>query len=379
MIHAARPRHAPRSTLALIAQRRLWPSHRTYPGIAHDWQGTAWVAFQLAAAGADIPVRVFDEVGRRVAAALEAPPAARDAGRSPPRIGAMIGGAADAVVAAYAARLGVVRPALARAATRRAAAMARQSPLWDVHMGLSGTLLALLEIEAVAPHALGDVQPRRLADRLLAQMDALCALPPHGWPTGMAHGPVGAIMALEACGVAGWCRITTAHRQRWLDLLSRTALAPEDGGLMWPTIAGAAQLGMQSWCAGTPGIALALLQCFRLSHEPVYLEVAREALAGTATLFARPFHSPTLCCGSAGYRHIFVEAYRVTGEDAWLALAARQPRLARSARPWSRLGLHQGELGAAYLADRLANPAALPLPALGASSVAGVASKSLTS
>jgi hypothetical protein len=103
----------------------------------------------------------------------------------------------------------------------------------------------------------------------------------------------------------------------------------------------------------------------------VYLEVAREALAGTTTLFARPFHSRTLCCGSAGYRHIFVEAYRVTGEDTWLALAARQPRLARSAVPWSRLGLHQGELGAAYLDDRLADPAALPLPALGASSVAG--------
>jgi hypothetical protein len=368
MSDLARPPQVPRSTPTLIAQRRLWPSNRAYSGIANDWQGTAWVAFQLAAAGAVVPDRVFDEVGRRLAAAREVPP--------PPRIGAMIGGAADAVIAAYAARIGVVRPALARAATRRAVRTAGQSPLWDLHMGLSGTLLALLEIGAVAPRALGDLKPRPLVDRLLAQLDVLCALPPHGWQTGMAHGPVGAIMALEACGAAGWCRITAARRQRWLDLLSRTALATEDGGLLWPTIAGADELGLQSWCAGTPGIALALLECFRLTREPVYLEVAREALAGTITLLARTFHSRTLCCGSAGYRHIFVEAYRVTRERAWLALAAQQPPLARSARSWSRLGLHQGELGVAYLDDRLADPDALPLPALGASSVGGAIGRS---
>jgi hypothetical protein len=77
MIRATRrPKHA-RSTLGLIAQRRLWPSNRVYPGIANDWQGTAWVAFQLAAAGAPIPDRVFDEIARRVSAALEAPPTGR--------------------------------------------------------------------------------------------------------------------------------------------------------------------------------------------------------------------------------------------------------------------------------------------------------------
>lgn len=374
MLHTARSQQA-RSTLALIAQRRRWPSDRRYPGIAHAWQGTAWVAFQLAATGVVIPTRVFDEIGRRVAVALEGPAVAGEAGGARAFVGAMIGGTADAVVAAYASRLGVVRLGVARAATRRAVTTAERSASWDVHMGLSGTLLALLEIDAVAPRALGDIRPRPLARRLLAHVDELCALPAHGWQTGMAHGPAGAIMALEACGAAGWCRVTTAHRQRWLDLLARAALTTEDGGLVWPSIAGAAQLGMQSWCAGTPGIALGLLQCFRVSREPVYLEVAREALAGTIALFANPFHSRTLCCGSAGYRHIFVEAYRVTGEDAWLALAARQPRLVRSAVAWPRRGLHQGELGAAYLRDRLAEPAALPLPALGASSVGGASAQ----
>ena len=350
-----------RSTLALLSRQPWWPANRKYPGIANGWQGAAWVAFKLASAGVAVPDRVFDAVARRLTAELDEAPSTR--------IGAMIGCAAEAVIAAYAAQRGLVTRAVVRAACRRVHAMVRRSDAWDLHVGLSGTLLAFLEIAAVEPSALGAFQPRPLVDRLRAQVDALCTLPPTGWHTGMAHGPAGAMMALEACGAAGWCRITTGRRQRWLDLLSRSALASEGGGLFWPATAGAQELGLQSWCAGTPGIALALLQCFRLTHEAVYLEVAREALEGMKLLFGKPFFSPTLCCGSAGYRHIFVEAYRVTGEDAWLVHARREARLAPSATSRPRLGLHQGELGIAYLADRLANPRALPFPALGAFSL----------
>jgi hypothetical protein len=151
-------------------------------------------------------------------------------------------------------------------------------------MGLSGALLAFAEIAAVEPGALRDVQPDRLVGRLLATVDALCALPPRGWQTGMAHGPPGAIIALESCRASGWCRITTRRRQRWIDALSRSAMAGMDGCLYWPAIAGEQDLALQSWCAGTPGIALALLQCFRLTSEPAYLEFARGALEGMKVL-----------------------------------------------------------------------------------------------
>jgi hypothetical protein len=347
--------------MTLVSRRTLWPSNRKYPGIANGWHGAAWVAFKLAGAGIPVPPRVFDAVGQQLAAELGR---AAQTGHA----GAFIGGAADAVIAAYAARHGVASAAIARRACSAAVAAADRSAAWDVHMGLAGTLLALGEVAAVAPAALRDVQTGRLAVRLLAIADMLCALPPRGWPTGMAHGPAGAIVAAESCGALGWCRITARRRQRWLDALARCAVASPDGALLWPATAGNRQLGLQSWCAGTPGIALALLQCFRLTGLPVYLDAARGALDGMTLLMRRPFSSRTLCCGSAGYHHIFLEAHRITGQAAWRDEALRPARLSRSARPWPRLGLHQGELGIAYLAERVANPDACPLPGLGPSS-----------
>jgi lantibiotic modifying enzyme len=352
---------AARSTLALISRQQRWPSNRRYPGLANGWHGAAWVAFKLAAAGIAVPADVFESIGRRLADDV-----ARDSPNDP--IGAMIGCSAQAIIAAYAARHGLVGKAVARRACRHALARPRDGRAWDVQMGLSGALLAFLEIDAVEPGALRDAQPGRMAEQLRNTVDTLCALPAGAWQTGMAHGPAGAIMALESCGAAGWCRITNRRRQRWLDLLSRSAMVSADGGLYWPAIAGDEQLGLQSWCAGTPGIALALLQCFRLTRQPVYLEVARDALAAMKSLARKVFVSRTLCCGSAGYRHIFVEAFRITREVEWLEHAAREARFSSAAQPRSRLGLHQGELGIAYLADRLASPGSYPFPALGVSS-----------
>ena len=345
----------------MIARQRLWPSSRRYPGLANGWHGAAWVAFKLAAAGIAVPPDAFESIGRRLA---------DDSARPPDdHIGAMIGCSAGAVIAAYAARHGLVAKPVARRACRHVLSMARNHRAWDVHMGLSGTLLALLEIDAVEPGALRDAQPRRMAERLRDTVDALCTLPARGWQTGMAHGPAGAILALESCGAAGWCRITNQHRQRWLDLLSGSAMAAADGALYWPAIAGEDRLGLQSWCAGTPGVALALLQCFRLTRRPVYLEVARAALAAMKSLAGNVFASTTLCCGSAGYRHIFLEAYRITHEAEWLAQASRADRSSSAVKLRPRRGLHQGELGIAYLAERLARPHACPFPALGVSSV----------
>lgn len=351
-----------RPTISLVSEPHRWPSNRTYPGIANGWQGAAWVAFKLAGAGIPVPDRVLESIGRRLAVELDGPPQTR-------HVGALIGCAADAVIAAYAARHGVIRRALARAACKRVVSASSKSPAWDLHTGLAGALQAFAEIAAVEADALRDVQPRELVARLLSTVDALCALPPRGWQTGMAHGPAGAMVALESCGAAGWCRITTRRRQRWLDALSRCALAGPNGALFWPSIAGQRELKLQSWCAGTPGIALALLQCFRLSGEPAYLDPARGALEGMKVLANKVFFSRTLCCGSAGYRHIFLEAYRITAEQHWLEQASREARVLPSVTPRPRRGLLQGELGIAYLAERAARPHAYPFPALGPSSV----------
>jgi lantibiotic modifying enzyme len=281
----------------------------------------------------------------------------------------LVGCTADAVVAAYAAKQGIASRVVARTACKRVLSVSRRSSAWDVHMGVAGALLAFAEIVAVEPGALRDFQPKRLVGPLVAKMDALCASPPRGWPTGMAHGLAGVMTALESCGALGWCRVTTQRRQRWLDALTGCAMAAADGAVFWPATAGNRELGLQSWCAGTPGVALALLQCFRLTREPAYLEFARGALAGMKAFASKVFVSKTLCCGNAGYRHIFLEAYRITAEEEWREHASQEARCSPSVTPRPRLGLLQGELGIAYLADRIANPLAYPFPALGASSV----------
>lgn len=351
-----------RSTLRLVSRQHLWPSNRSYPGIAHGWQGSAWIAFKLAGAGIAVPDRVFEAIGQRLAAELGRVPQTKHAG-------ALVGCAAEAVIAAYAAQQGIASRVVARTACKRVLSVSRRSPAWDVHLGLGGALLALAEIAAVESGALRDFQPKRLVGPLLAKADALCASPPQGWPTGLAHGLAGVVTALESCGASGWCRVTTQRRQRWLNALTGCAMATADGALFWPAIAGDRDLGLQSWCSGTPGVALALLQCFRLTREPAYLEFARGALEGMKALASKVFFMKTLCCGAAGYRHIFLEAYRITAEDEWLEHASREARFSPAITSRPQLGLLQGELGIAYLADRVANPLAYPFPALGASSV----------
>jgi hypothetical protein len=362
MATLARRTSTARSTVTLVSRQQLWPRNRTYPGLANGWQGTAWVAFKLAGGDVPLPERIFEAIARRVAREVEQAPGTQ-------HVGALIGCAADAVIAAYAARRGSASKALAQVACEKVvSAVSTQRPAWDVHMGIAGSLLAFAEIAVIEPGALRDVQPGRMVGQLRASVDTLCESPALGWPTGMAHGLAGAIMALESCGASGWCRITSKRRQRWLDALTRCALAAANGALLWPSMAGAPRLGLQSWCAGTPGVALALLACFRLTREPAYLELARGALEGMRLLSGRAFFSNTLCCGNAGYRHIFLEASLITGDRAWVAEASRAARFSPAARPRPRLGLHQGELGIAYLAERLAKPQAYPLPALGASS-----------
>lgn len=362
MATLARCTSTARSTVALVSRPQRWPRNRTHPGLANGWQGAAWVAFKLAGADVPLPERIFEAIARRVAGELGEAPRTH-------HVGALIGCAADAVIAAYAARRGSASNALAQVACEKVvSAVSTGRPAWDVHMGLAGSLLAFSEIAVVEPGALLHVQPRHMVGQLRASVDTLCELPALGWPTGMAHGLAGAIMALESCGASGWCRITSKRRQRWLDALARCALAAANGALLWPRTAGAPHLGLQSWCAGTPGVALALLTCFRLTREPAYLELARGALGGMRLLSGRAFFSNTLCCGNAGYRHIFLEAAVITGDRAWLTQASRAPRFSTAATPRPRLGLHQGELGIAYLEERLAKPQAYPLPALGASS-----------
>ena len=338
-----------------------WPTGGALPGLAHGWEGGAWVALHLEARGVT--------TGR---GGLRAAIHRRIVSREPadgPWCSLFVGGAAVPVVAALAARgdatFGRLLPGLIaswRAAVERTAAA-------DVYLGRAGALLACAEIETLAP---GSV-PRGLA-RLLGDHTgrALAALACDGdrdgdgasapVALGMAHGAAGLLLALECGHSVFGLALDGARRARAIERIAGERFDGPRGSAVWPEYAGG-QPGTHGWCSGAPGIGLALLAAHRLSGEPRYLELGRMALEGAAHFGDG---KGLFCCGSAGRAQILIEGYRLTGSAAWLR-RARAVALEKSAAPPTRVAVrsfHKGRLGWDYLWRRLLDPV-LPLPGLG--------------
>jgi hypothetical protein len=330
---------------------RAWPSSRAYPGLLHGWQGAAWVQFQRGA--------LSPRMGAAIARRLEADDSTSD------RISMFVGGAANALIAAYGVRAGIVHASVLRRARSRLVAAAQASRHWDVNLGAAGALLACAELEMVIARSAPRALVRMLARRVAAAADAMSRRAA-GWYTGMAHGLAGAILALEWAATTGAFELQSEARQRYFDALVGAAARLDRGALVWPQQTGAPTLALQSWCHGTPGVALALLALHRITGEPAYAELAAGGLAGARWLIGhQPPVDSTLCCGTAGIAQIFVEAYRVLGDSQWLEVARRlDPAPIRGAR-----SLFKGDLGRIYLGLRLHDPLGYPMPGLAFASV----------
>jgi lantibiotic modifying enzyme len=281
-------------------------------------------------------------------------------GSTSDRISMFVGNAANALIAAYGVRAGIVHASVLRRARSMLVVAARASRQWDVTSGAAGALLACAEMETVIEHSAPRELIRILASRVVAAADTMSGRTA-GWYTGMAHGLAGAILALECAVISGAFELRNAVRQRHLDALLGAASCSEHGAVFWPQRAGAPALEMQSWCHGTPGVTLALLALHRITGEPAYAELAVCGLAGMRWLVDhRPPADSTLCCGTTGIAQVFVEAYRVLGDPQWLAAARRiEPLPARGAR-----SLFKGDLGRTYLGLRLRDPVVYPMPGL---------------
>ena len=338
------PGRSPRVADAVSSIVQRWPASRARPGLLHGWHGAAWVRFQQ---GARAP-RLGAAIERRLAS---------ESG-SGAWISMFVGSAANALIASYGVRAGIVRASFLRQARGALVTAARASREWDVTFGAAGALLACAEMAVVNEHR----APRALIELLARRVSgAADAMRPGtgGWYTGMAHGLAGAILALECADSVGG--VAYGARQAHFDALVAAALRSQDGGVWWPQRAGGAALEMQSWCHGTPGVVLALLALHRLTGEAAYGALAEDGLAGMEWLVAHqpPVH-PTLCCGAAGIAQIFIEAYRVLGAPRWLAAARRlEPARVEGAR-----SLFRGDLGRAYLVARLALPRAYAMPGI---------------
>jgi hypothetical protein len=262
---------------------------------------------------------------------------------------------------------------LLQRACDRLAGVAEHSRQWDVNLGAAGALLACSEMEAVLPGAASGALVKRLGISVLAVMKKTFWPGTGGWYTGMAHGLAGTMLAVETAVHRGAVRLPQTSRQRYVDALVSAALGTSNGGILWPEVAAGKDLGLQSWCHGTPGVTLALLALHRVTEEEAYLKLALRGLTGMELLVEAGGSDPTLCCGRTGLGHIFLEGFRLTGETRWLDAARR---LAQTGRPLfrpHRLGLFKGTLGWTYLHQRLAEPLAYPMPGLGAQSGDGSA------
>ena len=89
---------------------------------------------------------------------------------------------------------------------------------------------------------------------------------------------------------------------------------------------------MNAWCHGAAGIGLARLRAYEILGDDLYSQEARIAALKTRATDILPeditddrmkLRSYTLCHGGGGNAEIFLEAYRVFGEEDYLAMAEK--------------------------------------------------------
>lgn len=339
------------------------PRDSRFPGLAHDWHGWAWTRLQLAARGAAPD-------GARFRRALHER-LRREAASAPPRFSShLIGSAAAPLIAALAGRDDASFRKLLPALLRRWAASARRCVQRDVMLGGAGAILAFCEIEAAVPGCVPAAAVRRLVRETEESLRAdLSGGVPY---LGFAHGLAGGAFSLRAARAVFGFGANAPLVTQCAETLARERLDGPFGTAAWPERAGGADIDIQGWCHGGPGIGLALACSDRLEGRGGFTDLSRRALEG-----ARRFDpgADNFCCGSVGRVQILIEAYRLSGRTDWLAKArAAAERLAARAAgaPAPRRaprGFHKGALGLRYLAERLACPDGLPLPGLGPLSV----------
>jgi serine/threonine-protein kinase len=143
--------------------------------------------------------------------------------------------------------------------------------------------------------------------------------------------------------------------------------APFGRGMHWPRRAahGApAPKEVAGWCNGPAGMVYLWTLAHRVFGRDEYLQLA-EASAWSA--WEAPGGFPDLCCGLAGRAYALLNAYRHTGDAAWLDRARRlgarvHAALVRGcgfARPMS---LFKGETGMVLLGADLAAPEEARMP-----------------
>jgi lantibiotic modifying enzyme len=142
---------------------------------------------------------------------------------------------------------------------------------------------------------------------------------PSGVYLGFAHGISGVayflLLLYEATGDSRWADLARAVADT---LSSRARL--DRGGLNWSPLLNFEEVGVCQWCHGAPGVGLFYIKAFELFKELAYIRKAQGA--GEATYQYRDVRgNPSQCHGLAGNAELLLELYRVTLNPIWLERA----------------------------------------------------------
>ncbi len=270
--------------------------------------------------------------------------------------------------AALVARATGDRLAQGEATAEFLSAAARPAAGLDATLGTASTLLgATLLLDAAADRDGDWSSLRRFGDDVVSGMwQALDAKPAIleadvQYP-GAAHGWAGFLYA-----TLQWCRVAGVPPPdgivRRLSELGDMAI-PTGRGVEWPWVLNAPGQTptMPGWCNGSAGYVYLWTLAHRLMGQERHLDLAARA-AWNAWESADP--TGTLCCGLVGRAYALLNFYRHTGQPRWLDrardLAVRAARDSKMPPEYPH-SLYKGEFGLAVLAADLEQPDQAVMP-----------------
>jgi serine/threonine protein kinase len=256
--------------------------------------------------------------------------------------------------------------AVQRFITAAAAEEARSELVFGVSGLLVGCSFLLDAVGASSrdEHAALESLGGQLSARLLERLDQVPTVGDAATAAslGVAHGYAGMFYALLL-----WARMSNSavHTGLQARLRELGELAqPAGRGLGWPVSTRRRALdGMRAtWCNGAAGHLHLWLLAYELLHDPAFLTLAEGA---AWTTYEAPGTGGDLCCGAAGRAYALLRFFRQTGDRLWLErateLAEHAAKTIRT-RQLRRNSLYRGEAGVSLLAADLDDPHQARMP-----------------
>jgi serine/threonine-protein kinase len=263
--------------------------------------------------------------------------------------------------------------ASARAAAQQFVAAARQPCTnLDLTLGQSSLVIGCAALrEALAdspgsdPTGLTELG-QETVQRIWSQLDGYGTLNEGSELTwmGIAHGWAGILYATLRWCLASGTPLPPAFPDR-LEQLAGCA-EPAGRGLCWPRLSrrgAGAREPWSGWCHGSAGYVFLWTLAYQATGAAEWLRLAQGA-AWHAWEDTGP-NGHSLCCGVAGRGYALLNMYRCTGDPAWLDRARELGQRAAASvatgepMPYS---LYKGTVGVALLAADLEQPASACMP-----------------